>query len=245
MSAARTCAICFEPFSADEAALLVCGHTLCACDAASILRTSGRCPFCRADIRGSGRGVFYGSELRLCQSVEVERHTAEPVEDGDARYAKYGSKLQSVVGSLLQVLDNDPAARVLLFVQWADLEAKVSTALEEFEVPHARLASCNDVFERRDVLECFQSGSGPSVLLLSLEQAASGAHLTAANHIFMVHPIVAASEQLMRAYDQQAIGRAVRLGQTHKVTVWRFVTSNTLEERLVELLQQDSDASSL
>lgn len=198
------------------------------------MRAQGRCPLCRGHLRQAG-GATFGNDLR--RRFAPSPATPQNEEPADTRYAAYGSKLQRVVQTLLELRAAEPEARVLLYVQWADLEGKIAAALQEFDVPHARLVSCKDIFERRDVLEAFQGGTGPEVLLLSLEQAASGAHLTAASHVFLVHPMVAGSTELMAAYEHQAIGRAVRLGQTKKVTVWRFVTQDTVEEELVRMLE--------
>ncbi|CAJ1382758.1 unnamed protein product, partial [Effrenium voratum] len=58
------------------------------------------------------------------------------------------------------------------------------------------------------------------VLLLSLQDAASGTNLTRAllgcveNHVLFVHPMLAKTSRLSVAYEQQALGRCLRLGQT-------------------------------
>lgn len=230
----RECAVCMESYSFVEGALLRCGHTFCGDCTRGFMRVQGKCPLCRGGLRQAG-GATFGDDLRrrFAPSPAVLENEG-PV---DARYAAYGSKLQRVVQTILELREAEPEARILLYVQWVDLEGRIAAALEEFGVSHSRLISCKDIFERRDVLEAFQGGTGPKVLLLSLEQAASGAHLTAASHVFLVHPMVAGSAELMAAYEHQAVGRAVRLGQTKKVTVWRFVTQDTVEEDLVRMLE--------
>merc|ERR1712124_189205 len=85
-------------------------------------------------------------------------------------------------------------------------------------------------------------GSDADVMLLSYEHSASGTHLTAANHIFILHPLVAATPGLSKAYEDQAIGRVARLGQTKEVTVHRFIAASTVEAAFAErisLLHQD------
>lgn len=50
----------------------------------------------------------------------------------------------------------------------------------------------------------------PNVMLLSMEDAASGANLTEANHVFFVHPFLSSDKNLAAAYEAQAIGRVAR-----------------------------------
>lgn len=130
----------------------------------------------------------------------------------------------------------EPHAKVILFTQWQSLEDKISGALTEGGISHHRLSTCKDIFERRRILESFQDGSDNQVrvLLMSLDGHASGTNLTCATHVFLVHPMVAPTMEQQLAYERQAVGRAVRLGQKKKVTVWRFVTEGTIEEEIVQ-----------
>merc|ERR1719235_1392440 len=71
------------------------------------------------------------------------------------------------------------------------------------------------------------------VLLLSLEQSASGTNLTAGNHVILVHPMLAATQEKAVSFEMQAIGRVRRHGQLkNPVHVWRFVTMDTVEEEI-------------
>ena len=65
--------------------------------------------------------------------------------------------------------------------------------------------------------------------MLSLKNSASGTNLTEATHIFFVEPINAKIEEV-NAIEGQAIGRACRLGQKHKVDIYRILIKDTIEE---------------
>lgn len=72
------------------------------------------------------------------------------------------------------------------------------------------------------------------VLLMSIEQAASGINVTEANHVFFAHPIFGyAPESALITYTQ-CIGRAYRIGQKRPVNAKLFVTAHSLEEDLIE-----------
>jgi SNF2 family DNA or RNA helicase len=82
-------------------------------------------------------------------------------------------------------------------------------------------------------LELFQNGSAERVLLLNvMDESASGANLTSANHAIFLSPLLAPSNEIYTACETQAIGRLVRYGQTKHVKVWRFLTSNTIDQEI-------------
>ncbi|CEN59397.1 hypothetical protein ASPCAL01848 [Aspergillus calidoustus] len=77
--------------------------------------------------------------------------------------------------------------------------------------------------ERRGVHQ-FQNSPHFTVLLMTYGTGAVGLNLTAANRIHLLEP------QWNPSVEEQAIGRAVRLGQAKEVTVIRYVMEHTVEE---------------
>lgn len=149
--------------------------------------------------------------------------------------AKHGTKLAAVVQKLQELRSEDPTAKVILFVQFDDLKRKVAGALADVGVPAVQLkGSCG---QRSNIINDWQNNpnSASFVLLLSLEQSASGTNLTAASHVVFLHPMLAPSAEVALAHELQAIGRARRHGQTRStVHVWRFVTRDTVEQSITE-----------
>lgn len=78
-------------------------------------------------------------------------------------------------------------------------------------------------------LKVFRNDPEMRVLLLSIEQAASGINLTEANHVFFAHPILGNDYETMIRTYQQCIGRAHRIGQTRQVFAKLFVGAGTIE----------------
>ena len=56
------------------------------------------------------------------------------------------------------------------------------------------------------------------VIMLSLEHAASGTNLTEATHIVLMDPVAGTHSEAV-SIEQQAIGRAHRMGQNKQVCV--------------------------
>jgi len=65
--------------------------------------------------------------------------------------------------------------------------------------------------------------------MLSSKSSASGMNLTKAEIVILLDP-VAGSYQDRRNTEWQAIGRAIRTGQTKQVQIVRFIIKNTIED---------------
>lgn len=142
----------------------------------------------------------------------------------------FGSKISALAEQLERICRSGEKA--LVFAQWGDLIFKIHAALTRLGMPAAVLAG--GAFDRASVLQRFQSPELP-ILLLSLEDSASGTNMAHANHVLLVHPMVAASADEQRAYEAQAVGRVRRWGQKRTVHVWRFEMDGTLEKDLAAL----------
>ena len=73
-----------------------------------------------------------------------------------------------------------------------------------------------------------QSGEG-ELFLISLKAGGFGLNLTAADYVVITVPWWNPSA------EDQAMGRAHRIGQQRPVTVYRLVGKGTLEQRIIEL----------
>eukprot|EP00435_Cladocopium_sp_Y103_P046077 s610_g13.t1 len=179
-------------------------------------------------------------ELKADDSLHATQaqQLPEDIEHEGSQFAKYGSKIEMIVKHVQKVQSEDPTAKIICFVQWEDLKRKISKALKEFQVAHATLHG--GVWSRQRVLRRFQYESeGPRMLLLSLEESASGTNLTAANHVLIVHPMEAESKEEAVAFEMQAVGRVRRPGQAKKIFIWRFVTVDTVEQQITEEHQKE------
>ncbi|OPZ95508.1 MAG: hypothetical protein BWY70_01987 [Bacteroidetes bacterium ADurb.Bin408] len=65
--------------------------------------------------------------------------------------------------------------------------------------------------------------------MLSLKAGGIGLNLTAASYVFLLDP------WWNPAAEAQAYDRAHRIGQKNKVFVYKFITKNSLEEKILKL----------
>jgi SNF2 family DNA or RNA helicase len=88
---------------------------------------------------------------------------------------------------------------------------------------------------REEVINDFQNDSENKIFLISLKAGGVGLNLTGADYVFIVDP------WWNPAAENQAISRAHRIGQDKKVFVYRFITENSIEEK-IQLLKERKSA---
>ncbi len=89
--------------------------------------------------------------------------------------------------------------------------------------------------DRKAVIEEFQSNTSKNIFLISLKAGGIGLNLTAADYIFIIDP------WWNPAAEMQAISRAHRIGQDKNVFVYRFISEQSIEEK-IQLLQDKKAA---
>ncbi|WP_432054900.1 DEAD/DEAH box helicase [Streptomyces sp. bgisy022] len=146
----------------------------------------------------------------------------------DGRLAQRSGKLALLDELLDTVLAEDGSA--LVFTQYVGMARLITTHLTGRAVPVELLHGATAVAERERMVDRFQSGATP-VLVLSLKAAGTGLNLTRAGHVVHV------DRWWNPAVEEQATDRAYRIGQTQPVQVHRLVTEGTVEDRIAEMLQ--------
>lgn len=120
------------------------------------------------------------------------------------------------------------------FVKHLDL---VSNWLDEQGIKYVTLTG--ETRNREKVVEEFQNDDSCSFFLVSLKAGGVGLNLTAASYVLMLDP------WWNPAAEKQAINRAHRIGQDKQVMVYRFITQNTLEEKILKLQERKSELADI
>ncbi|MDA3963198.1 MAG: DEAD/DEAH box helicase [Planctomycetota bacterium] len=116
--------------------------------------------------------------------------------------------------------------RALVFSSFTKFLGLISTALEErgytFQYLDGRTR------DRGGRVKAFQNGDDP-LFLISLKAGGVGLNLTAADYVLILDP------WWNPAAEDQAADRAYRIGQDKPVMVYRIVTNDSIEERVLRL----------
>jgi SNF2 family DNA or RNA helicase len=88
--------------------------------------------------------------------------------------------------------------------------------------------------KREAVIQEFQNDPQNRIFLISLKAGGVGLNLTDADYVFIIDP------WWNPAAENQAINRAHRIGQEKHVFVYRFISENTIEEKIQVLKERKS-----
>ena len=137
-----------------------------------------------------------------------------------------GSKLAAFSETIDELLANKHKA--LVFSQFVDHLSILRAELDRKGIAYQYLDGSTSMKDRKQSVEAFQNGEG-DVFLISLRAGGTGLNLTAADYVLHMDP------WWNPAVEDQASDRAHRLGQRRPVTIYRFITRGTIEERILDL----------
>ena len=86
--------------------------------------------------------------------------------------------------------------------------------------------------DRKDQVERFKREKNLKVFLISIKAGGLGLNLTEADYVFILDP------WWNPAVEAQAVDRAHRIGQKNKVFTYKFITRNSVEEKILMLQQR-------
>nr|WP_245179603.1 DEAD/DEAH box helicase [Cupriavidus sp. LEh25] len=137
-----------------------------------------------------------------------------------------GAKLRAFVALASELAAS--GHKTLVFSQFVDFLQLLRQGLERAGLALQYLDGATPAAERTRRVAAFQAGEG-DVFLISLKAGGFGLNLTAADYVIIADP------WWNPAAEDQAMGRAHRIGQQRPVTVYRLINAGTIEERIVDL----------
>jgi len=160
----------------------------------------------------------------LAEISRLRRAAVEPrlVDDNAPR----GAKLDLVVDRARELVA--AGHQVLVFTQFLGVLAMLGGLLRKRGVRILELQGSTPGPERARRIDAFQAGDA-DVFLMSLKAGGVGVNLTAADYVIHVDP------WWNPAVEDQATGRAHRMGQTRPVTVYRYCTDGSIEPKILAL----------
>lgn len=162
-----------------------------------------------------------------------------------SQYLKDGNVDASLSGKTEMLLDlvdaiREQGEKAIIFTQFREM----GTMLQQFITERTGVApmflhgGCT-IKQRAEMVDRFQHNRADRVFILSLKAAGTGLNLTAATHV--IHYDLWWNP----AVEAQATDRAYRIGQQKNVIVHRFITKNTFEERINDLINNKRELANL
>lgn len=118
--------------------------------------------------------------------------------------------------------------RVLIYFQMTRMMDLFEEYLIKKEYSYLRLDGSSKISNRKEIVEEWQKNSEMFIFILSTRAGGVGINLTAADTVIFY------DSDWNPTVDQQAMDRAHRLGQTKDVTVYRLITKDSIEGRIME-----------
>lgn len=154
--------------------------------------------------------------LRLKQIANYDPFTGE-----SAKLERLEADMEEIAAS---------GGKAILFSQWTNTISWLEEKLARFKplVYHGKIP----VKKREPVLARFKEDPNANLLMMSYATGAVGLNLQFAGYVFLY------DRWWNPAVEDQAINRAHRIGQKTKVIVTKFISKDTIEERIDRVLNE-------
>ena len=170
-------------------------------------------------------GSFKRSQIQVLQGLTKLRQIANHPLMIDEGYKGDSGKFENVIHTLETVLAR--GHKVLVFSQFVKQLDIYKKYLIDQNIPFAYLDGTTS--KRGEVVKEFQANKDIKLFLISIKAGGVGLNLTEADYVFILDP------WWNPAVEQQAIDRTHRIGQTKNVFIYKFITKDTVEEKILAL----------
>ncbi|WP_262965015.1 DEAD/DEAH box helicase [Methylobacter psychrophilus] len=145
----------------------------------------------------------------------------------EAQKVKESAKLDLLMELLPEQLEE--GRRILVFSQFTRMIALIEQELNVRKIAYSKLTG--QTRKRDEAIELFKSGK-VDVFLISLKAGGVGLNLTEADTVIIYDP------WWNPAAESQAADRAHRIGQDKPVFVYKLITENTVEEKIIAMQER-------
>ena len=152
-----------------------------------------------------------------------------PVLD-DGNYLFESGKFKDIIHHLETILSGNH--KVLIFSSFVKHLNLFSGYFTGNEIPFEMLTGSTPEENRDKIINNFQHDDKIKIFLISIKAGGFGLNLTAADYVFILDP------WWNPAVEMQAINRAHRIGQDKKVVAYKFITKDTIEEKILILQEK-------
>lgn len=145
----------------------------------------------------------------------------------EAQKIDESAKLDLLMEMLPEQLEE--GRRILIFSQFTRMIALMEKELKAYKIGYTKLTG--QTKKRDEAIERFKSGE-VDVFLISLKAGGVGLNLTEADTVIIYDP------WWNPAVESQAADRAHRIGQDKPVFVYKLLTENTVEEKILAMQEK-------
>ena len=145
-------------------------------------------------------------------------------------YAGGSGKFETVLQDMESVISE--GHKILVFSSFVKHLELYADELKKKRIRFSILTG--STIDREKIVNEFQDDPENKIFLISLKAGGVGLNLTAADYVFILDP------WWNPASEMQAMNRAHRIGQDKSVFVYRYITGETIEEKIIRLQEKKS-----
>ena len=146
----------------------------------------------------------------------------------DSNYDDTSGKFKAIIQTIENLIAQ--GHKFLVFSSFVKHLNLIKDYFEENHISYSMLTGKDN--KRQKIVEEFQTNPTIKPFLISIKAGGVGLNLTAANYVLIIDP-------WWNPYvEQQAIDRTHRIGQTKNVMVYKFITKDSIEEKMLILQNQ-------
>ncbi|SEK32152.1 DEAD/DEAH box helicase [Parapedobacter koreensis] len=164
-------------------------------------------------------------QITLLQGLTKLRQLANHPRMVDSAFKGESGKFESVIHTLESVLRR--GNKVLVFSQFVKQLVIFKQYFDKHSIGYAYLDGATK--NREEVVKQFRENEDTRLFLISIKAGGVGLNLVEADYVFILDP------WWNPAVEQQAIDRTHRIGQTRNVFIYKFITKDTVEEKILAL----------
>jgi len=150
----------------------------------------------------------------------------------DEDYADDSGKFETVIEHIRNLVAEKH--KVLVFSSFVKHLSIFSGYCQRNNLPYVMLTGSVPQGKREDIISKFTEDKDTFLFLISIKAGGFGLNLTAADYVFILDP------WWNPAVEEQALSRAYRIGQRNKVFVYRFISKDTIEDKIKDLQERKS-----
>ena len=171
---------------------------------------------------------FKSNKLSILAGLTKLRQIANHPKLLEERTQAESGKLDAVLSVLEPIVAE--RSKVLIFSQFVSHLQIVKEELIKRRIKFSYLDGSTK--DRKQVVDEYTSNQDIYVFLISIKAGGVGLNLTQAQYVFLLYP------WWNPAVEQQAIDRTHRIGQKKSVFIYKFITKDTVEEKILQLQQR-------
>jgi SNF2 family DNA or RNA helicase len=152
-------------------------------------------------------------------------------------YAGNSGKFDQICEMISEIVSE--GHKILVFSQFVKHLAFVAGYLVKENISFVKLTGEQNQIQRQKAIDEFSNPDGSSIFLITLKAGGTGLNLTQADYVFLLDP------WWNPAAESQAINRAHRIGQHKQVIAYRFITKDSIEEKIQKLQTKKQNLADL